>query len=119
MSNASCLSSHCIYIIHCSLCDSFYVGQTSRTIHERIREHIYAIKNNFIHRSDVASHFNTLHHNFYKHFEFFIFKKDIFCSNERHYIENDLIHIILNLSGKILNSFIPNIYLMKKTITFT
>ena len=109
MHNASCYNSHGIYLIHCKLCNIFYVGQTGRTIHARLREHLYAIKNRLLDRSEVALH-DSCKHNFLLHFEFFIFKIDIKLRSERHYIENDLIHIILNLTGKILNSFIPKIH---------
>jgi hypothetical protein len=94
------------------------VGQTGRTIHERIREHIYAIKNKLFKDSEVAIHFNSHMHNYKFHFEYFIFKKDVIFRSERHYIENDLIHIILNITEKVINSFIPEIYLMKKALTF-
>ena len=94
------------------------MGQTGRTIHERIREHLYAITYKTFKLSDISFHFNSINHDVDKHFEFFIFKTYILLGKERHYIENDLIQIILSLTGRILNSFIPRIYLMKKTLTF-
>ena len=117
MDNSDCDSVQCIYIIHCKLCNQFYVGQTGRSCHERIREHIYCIKNNKIY-SEVATHFNSQSHFYKKHLEYFIFKTEVTSSKDRHYIENDLINIILHLTGKIINSFIPRLYLMRKTITF-
>ena len=118
MSNSDCNSIGCIYIIHCKLCNLFYVGQTGRSCHERIREHLNDIRNNDK-DSEVAQHFNSKYHDYTVHFEFFIFKSDISTRIDRHYIENDLIQIVINITGKIINSFIPRIYLMKKTITFT
>ena len=117
MCNANCQDKSCIYIIHCKFCNIYYIGQTGRTAHERIREHIYCIKNKKI-LSEVAVHFNQDHHELNKHFEFFIFKSNILSKCIRYYIENDLINIFKFLTGKVINDFIPYISLMKKTVTF-
>ena len=43
--NLSCNSSCVIYIIECSHCHKRYVGQTSRTLRERILKHLSCIRN--------------------------------------------------------------------------
>ena len=43
--NSSCTSLNVIYIIRCTLCNVFYIGQTKRSASERIVEHLRDIKN--------------------------------------------------------------------------
>ena len=117
MTNASCNDKCCVYIIHCKLCLTYYIGQTGRTAHERLREHLYCIKLNKTH-SEVAVHFNAPNHKIKEHFEFYIFKSNINNKIERYYIENDLINIFKYISGSVINGFIPRTYLIKKTLTF-
>ena len=45
---SSCNSRECIYIIKCNKCNHFYVGETKRTIKERLSEHISKIKRSVI-----------------------------------------------------------------------
>ena len=54
-----------------------------------------------------------------EHFEFYIFKSDITERIERHYIENDLIHIFKEICGSIINEFVPFKVKMKKLLTFS
>ena len=44
-----------VYRIDCS-CGSSYIGQTKRTIAERVKEHITAVKNRQINKSAIAEH---------------------------------------------------------------
>lgn len=44
-----------VYKIDCS-CGSSYIGQTKRTIHERVKEHIAAVKNRQSNKSAIAEH---------------------------------------------------------------
>lgn len=44
-----------VYKINCS-CGSSYVGQTKRTIAERVKEHIAAVKNRQINKSAISEH---------------------------------------------------------------
>ena len=64
---SSCDSKDCIYVIFCSLCNVFYVGQTI-SIKDRIYNHIYNIKNFTPYKSDdfkcVSIHFNLKSHNY-------------------------------------------------------
>ena len=39
-----CLTKNCVYKIKCSHCDTVYIGETSRTIGSRIKEHIRMVK---------------------------------------------------------------------------
>ncbi|CAG9789955.1 unnamed protein product [Diatraea saccharalis] len=44
-----------VYKIECS-CGRCYIGQTKRTITERVREHITAVKNRQVNKSAIAEH---------------------------------------------------------------
>ena len=107
-SKSSCLSTNCIYILKCNKCSKFYVGETSRSIKVRIKEHLYKIKyfmklssNSSSFEEKISKHGDTqilyrhfsVNHNLEKDFSF-----QIFISNIIHYrlrLENDLI-LILN-----------------------
>jgi hypothetical protein len=69
--NCDCNSVGVIYIIRCSLCNVFYVGQTKRNAFQRIKEHLIDI-NKFIpfirFTSEVGFHFNLKYHNYKNHF---------------------------------------------------
>ena len=58
--DVTCNSSNVIYCIECTRCNKRYVGQTKRKIKDRLREHIYGIKNQK--DTDVSYHFNTNGH---------------------------------------------------------
>ena len=58
--NITCNSSNVIYCIECKRCNSRYVGQTKRKIKDRLREHIYGIKNQK--DTDISYHFNRNGH---------------------------------------------------------
>ena len=53
----TCLSSNVIYLITCISCGIRYVGQTSRPVHLRIKEHLGHISAG--RPTPVASHFST------------------------------------------------------------
>jgi len=55
--NFTCDTSHCVYLIFCSRCFIFYVGQTSNSVRVRIREHLRAISV-ADRTSSVADHFS-------------------------------------------------------------
>ena len=42
----TCKTTGVIYIISCNKCNKQYIGQTGRTLHDRIREHMYSIVKN-------------------------------------------------------------------------
>ena len=98
-----------IYIIYCSFCNTFYIGQ-SKDIKKRIYKHLYDIKkfipfNNNI--TSVSIHYNLKYHNFKNHFTFFIFKKDILNLDERLNRESFLINLCKKLGVKLMNDHIP------------
>jgi hypothetical protein len=109
--NCDCNSIGIIYIIRCSLCNIFYVGQTKRSAKERIKEHLTSI-NKFIpfvrFTSEIGMHFNLRHHNYINHFSFYIFKKNIEDLDKRLSIETDIIHIINENNPPIINLTIPS-----------
>jgi hypothetical protein len=111
LDHSSCNSENCVYIIHCKLCNSFYIGQTVK-IKDRIYKHLYDIKK-FVpytskqHNTSVSVHFNLRHHNFYRDFKFMIFKKDIMELRGRLKIESFLINIFKDLNLDLMNDHIP------------
>ena len=117
-SNANCDTSNLIYLIHCNLCNLFYIGETSQSLKKRMSQHIYCIKNfyPFIKiTNEVGDHFNRKNHNFQIHFKVAVFKSDIISKDDRLSIENDLIQIINRINPPVINSFIPSFLQIKKT----
>ena len=110
--SSNCSSSHFIYIIKCKKCNAYYIGQSYRTVRERLNEHIYSI-NNFIpyikNISSTSIHFNLLNHSL-DDFTFYIMYKDIFDDDLRIHVESKL-HLFKNvLNLKVMNREIPSIY---------
>ena len=60
-SDFTCQSTNLVYIIQCSQCGLLYVGETYRTLAERLDEHVRAVKYN--RDTPVGNHFNTDYHN--------------------------------------------------------
>jgi hypothetical protein len=56
----SCKSKCVIYAIMCSKCPAIYIGQTSRCLHERFREHLYNVSTENI-QTSVVEHFTKIH----------------------------------------------------------
>ena len=55
-----CKSTNLVYLITCRLCKKQYVGETGRTLRDRLNDHRSAIKNNK--KTPIAIHFNMLNH---------------------------------------------------------
>jgi hypothetical protein len=55
-----CNSKNIIYLIECSLCGEQYVGETERTLRERLNNHLSDIRQ--YKETGVAEHFNQLNH---------------------------------------------------------
>ena len=109
--NCNCISRNIIYIIRCTYCDVFYVGQTKRSAVERLHEHINDIKN-FIpfvkFTSEVGLHFNLKNHNYKNNLQFYVFKKNLINLEDRLSVETDLIHLIKENNPPIINLKIPS-----------
>ena len=107
-SETTCSSKNCIYIIKCTVCNLYYIGQTGREFKTRFYEHCYFIrklkeyKENFICKNKILNN-NKEQIHFYSHFQkhidyencisFQIFVADIHTNRLR--LENDLI-LLLN-----------------------
>ncbi|MEL7308687.1 MAG: hypothetical protein AAGK05_13000, partial [Pseudomonadota bacterium] len=52
----NCRSKNVVYKIMCALCDSFYIGETSRTMRSRLREHLG------VNTSNIYDHLTKAHH---------------------------------------------------------
>jgi len=127
--NSSCNSKGINYILICKKCKSYYIGESLRTVKQRISEHINDIDkyktsketdiintiindNNW---SNVAKHFNNNDHNFDEHFRFCIFDSNVINEECRLSIETDLINIFKTFKLDILNDEKkqPSIYSIK------
>ena len=109
LSNSNCKSVNCVYILLCTFCSSFYVGQT-KNLEERIKTHLRSIRLN---RSSsnckcVFNHFNQKS-NSINNFKFLVFKTDIIDLKERMNLEGNLIYLFKVLDLKLLNESIPDI----------
>ena len=122
--DANCDSSGVIYIISCSKCNCFYIGESSKSAKERIYQHIYSI-NHFSKYLDkslskfdsippVAIHFAQSNHTLDTDFNFLIFQKDVNKEEDRKSIEADLINMFVNLNQTVLNKHIPSTFIIKK-----
>ncbi len=111
--SSSCNSTNVIYIIHCKKCNSFYIGQTKRSIKNRIKEHLYAIKKfipYFSHHLSVPIHFNLKNHSI-KDLNFFIYLKDAFSVSYLDHYEAKLIYIFKDIfKVKLMNNRFPSAY---------
>ncbi len=56
----TCNSTNLIYIIECTKCNEYYVGETSKTLRQRLTAHLSDIRNEL--NKPVAEHFNDLYH---------------------------------------------------------
>jgi len=75
---ADCNTMNCIYILHCEICDTYYIGQTNN-FKNRFPNHTSTIRNYCYNKCDceVAKHYNQKDHlNLYKeNFEMIYFHK--------------------------------------------
>ena len=55
----TCQTKSVIYLIQCTKCSSQYIGQTTRPLNVRIKEHISDIRSQDATRSILSRHFNT------------------------------------------------------------
>jgi hypothetical protein len=113
-SNTSCSSKSVIYIINCKRCiNTYYVGETDRSVSIRIREHLRDI-NNFIpyiqYNSVVSNHFNLLGHKVQSDFGFYVVISNIKDLLIRRKMETNFIHLLLNSNMNVLNDKIENKY---------
>jgi hypothetical protein len=109
--NSDCKSENIIYIIFCSFCNTFYIGQ-SECLKDRMYNHMYNIKKfnyPFTEFKSVALHFNLRYHDYKKHFSFFVLRKNIENLEERLIIESFLINFCKKLGVRLMNDHIPEI----------
>lgn len=110
-SNGSCSSKNIIYIIVCDICNLFYIGETAKSLKERISQHIYHIRK-FIpfvkfHEKEVGKHFNLNGHSI-SNFKVCIFKDEFNSEYIRKQVEKDLINVLNIARKRCLNKFICN-----------
>ena len=120
MCNSNCRATNIIYIIYCSKCFHYYIGQTNN-LRRRFNKHKNKIIRNDL-RIDteindgrnVVKHFNTKDHCVKENFRFFIFKNNIEDLSDRLNIETQLIHLFLKLDIPILNEKITDMFKYRK-----
>ena len=115
MSNTSCLSTMAIYIIHCSICNVYYVGQ-SKNIKQRFANHLSCLRNfiPYISYNSVSRHFNLNTHKgkFIKeYFRFFVIESDIIDLDSLRKKEAIIFNLIFRLGLKVINEDILGINL--------
>ena len=91
----------------------YYIGESKRTVTDRISEHIRNIKRfkrnifdsliNMSSQSEIALHFNETGHNYINDFKFIIFHSNVTNDKYRKSIETDLIQMFKNFDCNILN----------------
>ena len=86
--NSNCDSQGCVYVIYCTLCKYFYIGETGRKISQRIYEHMNNIK-----RFIPYTRFTAVKKHHIGHFKFFIFATDL-DTPLRKFTENKLIRLL-------------------------
>ena len=101
--NSSCNSTKFVYIIKCKRCSYFYIGQSSKTVKDRISQHLNSIRNFilFIKHTPVSNHFNLKDHSI-SDFTFCIYQSDL-SSNIRLLTERKIIKLFLNHKLKLMN----------------
>jgi hypothetical protein len=60
----TCVTPGVIYCIHCLVCHELYIGETSRRLADRFREHVYNVKKKLYKTGEVSKHFNKSGHSF-------------------------------------------------------
>lgn len=103
LSNASCETSNIIYVIICNKCKLYYVGETSKSLRERFKQHLNHIIN-FVpfvkyHDKVVARHFRSNNHSL-SDLKVCVFKSDLNDTEIRKQKEQDLINF-LNIKNKL------------------
>ena len=58
--------------------------------------------------TEVGLHFNLPLHNFRCHFRAYIIKDNLKEKTQRYSFKNDMIHIISNVTNRLMNSYISN-----------
>ena len=109
LSKGNCNSTNVIYFIKCTICDVFYIGETTN-FKSRVRNHLSNIKNFIPFDSSntcVSFHFNLSNHDYNKCLKFIIFKDKIVDCLTRFSFESQLINLFSSISNKLLNDKIP------------
>ena len=97
----------------------YYIGQTGRSFKMRFNEHIrniHSFKNLKKFNTEVSIHFNKKGHDYNRHIKFCIFNKNIDLLSDRLSMEADLINIFIFLKLNLINSFIPYIKELIKSL---
>lgn len=110
--DSDCSAKDCVYIIECTLCKEFYIGQTN-CVKSRFSNHISCI-NNFVPFQDkystpISIHFNLRNHDYLKHLTFYIVRKDVNILENRLINESFFINLFKNINGSVINDYIPKI----------
>jgi hypothetical protein len=108
LSNADCNSTNLVYIILCVKCNLFYIGETSKSLKVRIKQHLDSILK-FIpfkkyQDKEVAKHFNLHGHNYLSDFKCCVFKCDLLETDKRQACEYDLVKVFNIYKQNCLNA---------------
>ncbi|CAF1078402.1 unnamed protein product [Brachionus calyciflorus] len=118
LSNATCDSCNLVYIIICLRCKVFYIGETSKSLYVRIRQHLNGIKRFIPYlniENEVAQHFRKIGHIIQHDFRVCVFKDKLEDIKIRRAVEMDLILLFKNVfKYAILNTKINNLRNLNK-----
>jgi hypothetical protein len=111
LSSADCNAKNCIYLLHCLICDAYYIGQTNN-FKQRFPNHTSTIRNYCYNKCEceIARHYNQADHlNLYiNNLKWFIFVKNIVNVKLRLSTEQEIIRLFKDCGEKIMNEKIYN-----------
>jgi hypothetical protein len=112
----TCAAKNAIYIIVCLKCQLKYVGETSRTVKERIGQHLSTIRLKY--DTPISEHFNQIGHSI-EDFRFFALISNPHWSDEkRKFTENKWIDKLQTLKPKGINTDTNKLYTKYITVPF-
>ena len=112
----ACASRNVIYIIHCQKCFQKYVGETSRSVKDRISQHLSNIRLKY--QTPISEHFNQVDHSILD-FKFFALVNNVLWSDsKRKTVENKWIDKLETLKPKGINCDVNKISTKFVTVPF-
>jgi hypothetical protein len=105
LSNVNCSAVNCVYILICTKCNYYYIGETSKFCN-RLRSHFSKIRlfHKFFNFTEVGCHFNLKEHSYIKDLKWIVFKHNINNATDRISVEQDLIRIFIQSGINVMNN---------------
>jgi predicted GIY-YIG superfamily endonuclease len=108
LEHGTCTSKGIIYCLYCVKCNIYYIGESSRTLRERLSEHLNKIKNYALFKdkpneTEVSLHFSSTKHSIKDDLRINVLRKNISDNYIRKNMEMDLLNVLLAMDVKIIN----------------